>query len=79
MRNRLRLGIAVAGLVVCSIGVAVLTTGTVSAKKPGGGGGQFCGGIAGIPCPEGFTCVDNPRDNCDPKTGGADCGGICVR
>lgn len=41
--------------------------------------GTFCGGIAGIPCPDGFTCIDDPRDDCDPKRGGADCGGICVR
>ena len=40
--------------------------------------GMFCGGIAGIPCPAGFVCVDDPRDSCDPMTGGADCGGICV-
>jgi hypothetical protein len=39
---------------------------------------QFCGGIAGFPCPEGQTCVDNPDDSCDPNNGGADCGGICV-
>ncbi|RYZ04602.1 MAG: hypothetical protein EOO73_23485 [Myxococcales bacterium] len=38
----------------------------------------FCGGIAGIPCAEGETCVDDPSDDCDPKNGGADCGGICV-
>lgn len=38
---------------------------------------QACGGIAGIPCPEGKTCVDDPRDDCDPKRGGADCPGIC--
>lgn len=38
----------------------------------------FCGGIAGIPCPEGLECIDDPSDECDPKTGGADCGGICV-
>ncbi len=38
-----------------------------------------CGGIAGLPCPEGFACVDNPRDNCDPSQGGVDCSGICVR
>jgi hypothetical protein len=38
---------------------------------------QACGGIAGIPCPEGKTCVDNPSDDCDPKRGGADCPGIC--
>ena len=38
----------------------------------------FCGGIAGFPCPSGFECVDDPRDDCDPCSGGADCGGICV-
>ena len=41
--------------------------------------GGFCGGIAGFPCPEGYQCVDDPRDSCDPNAGGADCGGICVR
>lgn len=40
--------------------------------------GQFCGGFAGIACPTGYTCVDDPRDTCDPTNGGADCGGICV-
>lgn len=39
---------------------------------------EFCGGIAGIQCPKGKTCVDNPNDDCDPTKGGADCGGICV-
>ena len=38
----------------------------------------FCGGIAGFPCPDGLTCVDDPSDECDPNSGGADCGGICV-
>jgi hypothetical protein len=38
----------------------------------------FCGGIAGIPCPDGQACIDDPSDDCDPKHGGADCGGICV-
>jgi len=38
----------------------------------------FCGGIAGFPCPDGQTCVDNPNDECDPNNGGADCGGICI-
>ncbi|KAM7189239.1 hypothetical protein V8F20_010243 [Naviculisporaceae sp. PSN 640] len=39
----------------------------------------FCGGIAGFSC-EGKDeiCVDDPRDDCDPKHGGADCGGLCV-
>jgi hypothetical protein len=40
---------------------------------------QACGGIAGLPCPQGQTCVDDPRDDCDPKKGGADCGGICTK
>ena len=42
-------------------------------------GRRFCGGIAGIPCPKGFLCIDNRNDQCDPAHGGADCGGICVR
>ncbi|HEU4577700.1 MAG TPA: hypothetical protein VFS67_05570 [Polyangiaceae bacterium] len=37
----------------------------------------FCGGIAAFPCPGSGTCVDNPNDGCDPRRGGADCGGIC--
>lgn len=38
-----------------------------------------CGGITGEACPEGFTCVDDPTDDCDPATGGADCLGVCQR
>jgi hypothetical protein len=40
--------------------------------------GEFCGGFAGIPCPDGYACVDDPSDDCDPERGGADCGGVCV-
>ncbi len=40
--------------------------------------GQFCGGFANLPCPEGQECADDPNDGCDPANGGADCGGICV-
>jgi hypothetical protein len=40
---------------------------------------RLCGGIAGLPCPDGFVCVDDPWDDCDPAAGGADCPGICVR
>ena len=36
-----------------------------------------CGGFAGLPCPSGKTCVDDPTDSCDPTKGGADCIGIC--
>jgi hypothetical protein len=39
--------------------------------------GGMCGGLAGFPCPDGFECVDDPRDSCDPAGGGADCSGIC--
>jgi hypothetical protein len=39
---------------------------------------QTCGGIAGIQCPGGQKCVDNPNDSCDPNNGGADCSGMCV-
>ncbi len=39
----------------------------------------FCGGIANFPCPSGFECTDDPSDNCDPKKGGADCGGYCKK
>ena len=38
-----------------------------------------CGGFAGLRCPAGFQCVDDPRDDCSPCNGGADCGGICVQ
>lgn len=37
-----------------------------------------CGGLAGTPCPGMGKCVDDPSDGCDPKAGGADCGGICT-
>jgi hypothetical protein len=40
---------------------------------------QMCGGFAGLKCPQpGQVCVDDPRDGCDPKDGGNDCGGLCV-
>jgi hypothetical protein len=39
--------------------------------------GPVCGGIAGFGCPGAGDCVDDPRDDCDPQNGGADCGGVC--
>jgi hypothetical protein len=36
-----------------------------------------CGGFAGLECPDGLVCTDDPGDDCDPQNGGADCGGIC--
>ncbi|MBN1204349.1 MAG: hypothetical protein JXB05_05445 [Myxococcaceae bacterium] len=47
-------------------------------KKQAQAGGQFCGGIAAVQCPEGLTCVDDPNDTCDPTQSGFDCGGVCV-
>jgi hypothetical protein len=38
----------------------------------------ICGGFAGFECPDGYMCIDDPSDNCDPRQGGADCIGICV-
>eukprot|EP00484_Ammonia_sp_Unknown_P006924 CAMPEP_0197075042 /NCGR_PEP_ID=MMETSP1384-20130603/211413_1 /TAXON_ID=29189 /ORGANISM="Ammonia sp." /LENGTH=436 /DNA_ID=CAMNT_0042513885 /DNA_START=26 /DNA_END=1334 /DNA_ORIENTATION=+ len=32
----------------------------------------FCGGFAGLSCPDGQICIDDPRDDCDPDHGGAD-------
>lgn len=55
-------------------GTSVLHSGTCDEPRR-----SFCGGIAGIACADGFTCIDDPKDNCDPAKGGADCGGICVR
>jgi len=40
---------------------------------------RVCGGIVGVACPDGFRCVDDPRDRCDPAAGGADCSGVCRR
>jgi len=55
-------------------GVSVEHEGECKKPEP-----QACGGIAGIRCPQGKTCVDDPTDDCDPKRGGADCPGICER
>jgi hypothetical protein len=84
--NRRQAGLAGAMLLALLTGgnAAGTRKGNRAAKRerpqPGRGfGRRRCGGIAGIPCPAGFTCVDDPRDDCDPEAGGADCIGICVR
>ncbi|SEO38064.1 Kazal-type serine protease inhibitor family protein [Nitrosovibrio sp. Nv6] len=53
-------------------GVSIEHEGECKKSEP-----KSCGGIAGIPCPQGKTCIDDPSDDCDPKRGGADCPGIC--
>lgn len=55
------------------------------ASPPAGKGGSTspakgvqCGGFAGRPCAGLGRCEDDPSDSCDPKRGGADCGGLCI-
>ncbi len=55
-----------------------LCAGPNLASDGGGGCYKTCGGIAARPCQEeGYSCNDNPWDDCDPNHGGADCGGLC--
>lgn len=72
MRVR-RLLFCLALMAICTTGWIGLATSPLQAAP----GGQFCGGIAGVPCPEGFVCKDAPGDGCNPAQGGADCPGIC--
>jgi hypothetical protein len=58
--------------------ISILTTGIPEDTSSSSAGNTMCGGIAGIPCEEGMTCIDDASDSCDPKSGGADCSGICV-
>src|SRR5688500_12734154 len=71
-------------MVVAVLGLGGCAAEAVGVPMPVGGEGEylrgsFCGGIAAIVCPEGYTCVDDPSDSCDPGAGGADCGGVCRR
>ncbi len=63
-------------LAVIATGAAVLLS--APQTEAAGPGGQPCGGFAGLECPSPRqVCIDDPRDDCDPKRGGADCIGIC--
>jgi len=74
MKKRMICFVTGLGLVaVIAMGVVTLVA-TPSAEA----GRQACGGFAGLECPNpNQICVDDPRDNCDPKTGGRDCIGVC--
>ena len=37
-----------------------------------------CGGKRKLKCSGGRKCVDDPRDGCDPLSGGVACLGLCV-
>ncbi|HKQ62068.1 MAG TPA: hypothetical protein VJS92_12330 [Candidatus Polarisedimenticolaceae bacterium] len=76
MRSRIKVWASVGAFVAVVLTAVVVLSTTPVASAPGG---QFCGGIAGIPCPEGFVCVDVPGDGCNPNHGGADCAGYCKR
>jgi hypothetical protein len=40
---------------------------------------QTCGGFADLRCPATQTCVDDPKDSCDPGAGDLGCTGVCRR
>jgi hypothetical protein len=46
--------------------------------RPPASSSVTCGGIAGHGCPGLGRCADDATDSCDPKRGGADCGGVCI-
>ncbi|MDH3628618.1 MAG: hypothetical protein OES25_13310 [Acidobacteriota bacterium] len=83
MKRVLIASLTACALVVVVLGATTLMTPPVEARPACPKGGPvsniFCGGIAGIECPGNLVCIDDPRDNCCPQTGGADCGGVCVR
>jgi len=72
-RRRLLAGLAGAVLAAIGVGHRRATADTLY----GDWTGRFCGGFAGIRCPDGFDCVDDAGDSCDPAAGGADCAGVC--
>ncbi|QSQ28639.1 hypothetical protein JY651_18750 [Pyxidicoccus parkwayensis] len=69
-----------AGLAIAQALKSAAPQATAAAQEPKASkpSGPACGGIAGFACPEGYSCVDDPSDDCDPNNGGADCGGICT-
>jgi hypothetical protein len=77
MTMRLRVVGSAFAMALLVLGVVALFSGSTPTLADPPGGGAFCGGIAGIPCASGCVCVDDPRDDCSPKRGGADCSGIC--
>jgi hypothetical protein len=67
---------------IATLFLALFLMGCGGGKKEGPSG-QACGGVTGTQCPAGETCVDDPKDTCDPNTygqdkAGADCPRICA-
>ena len=57
--------------------MATLAGVSVDYERTCGGEREVCGGIDGLLCPEGRTCVDDPGDDCHPSEGDTGCMGIC--
>lgn len=74
VRGTARPTVEAGGTILSVAQVTVLSSSSESSASSA----RMCGGIAGFPCDGGFTCVDDPSDDCDPNAGGADCSGICV-
>ena len=70
--SRMKLVSAAAFALVIGVTALVLMT---PATPAGSGQGQFCGGVAEVPCPAGFVCV--PVQGCDPLIDA--CPGRCRR
>ena len=66
-------------IAILAITSSVLVTGSATTFADPPKKGAPCGGVTGIPCPQGCVCVDDRSDDCNPKRGGADCPGICKR
>ena len=82
MKKVLLAGLAAAALAVVGLVAVTLTTPSAQAVGCPPANGPitniFCGELANIECPGNLVCVDDPRDNCCPQLGGADCGGVCA-
>ena len=68
---------------LCPDGTVGGPTGRCLPRPEGGCGwevlwcdGAPCGGLAGLQCPAGQVCVDDPRDACSPAV---DCASVCVK
>ena len=74
--SRRRVIAGLAGVALGALGLGGARTRAQSTIGAIDWSGRFCGGIAGIGCPAGYDCVDDPGDGCGPANG-ADCGGVC--
>lgn len=68
-----KLAVLAAAWLAVPVGIAA-----AQEAEPAAPEGASCGGFAGTVCPDGYACVDDPRDDCDPSNSGADCAGICT-